>query len=76
MMAASIKLSPTLTLGPVKKLFDFQKPSVNRSGIPFDVAPDGRFLTVPEVTAGNAGPTQVSVVLNWLEELKPRVLRP
>jgi len=40
------------------------------------VAPDGRFLTAQAVAAGSDGPTQVSVILNWLEELKQRVPRP
>ena len=65
MMAASITLSPALVLGPVTKLFDFQKPPAERSGIPYDVSPDGRFLATPLAPADTQAPTQVSVVLNW-----------
>jgi len=38
-IAASITLSPALALGPVTKLFAFQKPPAGRSGIPHDVSP-------------------------------------
>ncbi len=65
MMAASITLSPALALGPVTKLFDFQKPPAGRSGTPYDVSPDGRFLTALVAPADTQAPTQVSVVLNW-----------
>jgi WD40-like Beta Propeller Repeat len=43
-MAVPITLSPALTLGTPKKLFDWQKPGQGRSGLRYDVAPDGRFL--------------------------------
>jgi Tol biopolymer transport system component len=75
MMAASLQLSPTLTLGPVTKLFDFQKPTANRSGIPYDVAPDGRFLAAVTMSAGSEAPTQVSIVLNWFNELSKQTAR-
>ena len=71
MMAASVTLEPELRLGTVTKLFDWQKPPATRSGRPFDVSPtDGRFLVTKTVTPNAGGPTQVSVVLNWTEELK------
>jgi eukaryotic-like serine/threonine-protein kinase len=66
MMAASITLSPALAIGRVTKLFDFQKPPAGRSGIPYDVSPDGRFLAAALEPDGTQAPTQVSVVLNWL----------
>jgi len=65
MMAASITLSPALALGPVTKLFDFVKPPAGGSGIPYDVSPDGRFLTSILAPTETQGPTHVSVVLNW-----------
>lgn len=71
MMAASMKLSPALSQGRVTKLFDWQKPPVGNSGRPYDVSPlDGRFLMVkPKNPDGNV---DISVVLNWFEELRER----
>ena len=41
---------------------------------PYDLAPDGRFLMIKNEgqADGEVQPTQVSVVLNWFEELKER----
>lgn len=77
MMAASVTLAPALRLGPVTKLFDFQKPPAGRAGMPYDVAADGRFLTLttPSVAAGSQAPTQVSIVLNWANELRKQMAR-
>jgi len=45
MMAASITLTPTLKVGEVTKLFDWQKPPAGRSARPYDISPiDGRFI--------------------------------
>jgi hypothetical protein len=70
MMAVSIMLTPALKLGAVTKLFDFQKPPTGLSGVPYDVASDGRFLTTRLVAADSQAPTQVWVVLNWADELR------
>jgi eukaryotic-like serine/threonine-protein kinase len=71
MMAASITLSPTLTIGGIKKLFTWEKPSSGRSGRLYDVSPvDGRFLVTKATGTDSPGPTEVSIVLNWIEELK------
>ncbi len=71
MMAAVVKLSPSLTLGGVTKLFDWEKPPRGRSGMVFDVSPvDGRFLMTKAATEGSVGQIDISVVLNWTEELK------
>jgi hypothetical protein len=76
MMAVSVALSPTLTIGAVTKLFDWEKPPEGRSGIPYDVSPiDGRFLTVKRAPSPTAGVTNVSVVLNWHEELRRQLPR-
>ena len=71
MMAASVKLSPGLTLGRVTKLFDWEKPPRGPSGMQYDVSPvDGRFLMTNPVTGGSDGEINISVVLNWFEELE------
>jgi hypothetical protein len=70
-MAASVRTSPDLALGQVAKLFDGSAPTTGRSPTPFDVSPiDGRFLFAKAIAQQPGGPTQVSVVLNWLDELK------
>jgi serine/threonine-protein kinase len=70
MMDASVSLSPTLAVGTVKKLFDWEKPSRGVSGRPYDVSPvDGRFLVTRSVLPASSGGIDVSVVLNWQHEL-------
>ena len=74
MMAASVTLSPSLTLGRVTKLFDWEKPIRGLSGMVYDISPvDRRFLMTKAVTRGSDGAINISVVLNWFEELRERV---
>jgi Tol biopolymer transport system component len=74
MMAVSVRLSPTLALGGVTKLFDTRPPTHGISSRPYDVSPvDGRFLVTKPVVSGAAPGGEVTVVLNWLEDLKRRV---
>jgi serine/threonine-protein kinase len=76
MMAASIRLSPGLSLGRVTKLFDWEPPPREISGRRYDVSPvDGRFL-LSRPAPGSGGTTDVSVVLNWFSELQERVPSP
>ena len=44
-------------------------------GRPYDLSADGRFLMIKEHTTpdGRARPANITVVQNWLEELKQRV---
>ena len=71
MMSASVKLSPSLSLGRVTKLFDWEKPPRGTSGRLYDISPvDGRFLMTKPATEGSSGAINISVVLNWTEELK------
>jgi hypothetical protein len=71
-MAATVKLSPDLSLGNVSKLFDWEKPPALRAGRLYDMSPlDGRFLmTKPVARVPESNSTPVWVVLNWLEELR------
>jgi len=74
MMAASVTLSPDLGLGPVTKLFEWEKPTRGITGRVYDVSPiDGRFLITRPAPNGSDGTVDISVVLNWFEELKQRV---
>ena len=73
MMAASVTLAPDLRIAGVMPLFQWEKPPAGVSGRPYDVSPrDGRFIVASPLTATPAGPTQVSVVLNWLQDLGTR----
>ena len=64
MMAASVKLSPSLSLGRVTKLFDWEKPPRGRSERQYDISPvDGRFLITKAATKGSDGVIDISVVL-------------
>jgi hypothetical protein len=76
MMAAAVTLSPTLSLGAVTKLFDWEPPVAGTSAMVYDISPvDGRFLMVKR--DGAEGLINISVVLNWFTELRERVpLRP
>ena len=69
-MAVPITLSPALAIGTPKKLFDWQKPARNRSGLLYDVAPDGRFLVQKPQASGPDVPTNVSLIVNWLADLR------
>ena len=70
-MAAAVTLSPALTLGRVTKLFDWEKPPRGISGRPYDVSPrDGRFLVLKPAVKNPSGFIDISVVLNWTQELQ------
>jgi serine/threonine protein kinase/Tol biopolymer transport system component len=71
MMAASIELTPSLHIGRVTRLFGGQRPHQRASGRPYDISPiDGRFLIVKNVIENSDATIDISVVLNWTEELK------
>lgn len=72
MMAVSVKTSPSLSVGTVTKLFAAEKPSRGISGRPYDVSIDGRFL-MTKPAGGPDAPVNISVVLNWFQELRERV---
>ena len=70
MMAVPIQLSPTLVVGTPRKLFDWQKPDPGRSGLRYDVAPDGRFLMRKAQAPSPDVPTNVSLIVNWFADLR------
>jgi serine/threonine protein kinase/Tol biopolymer transport system component len=66
MMAVDIETAPTFRMGKPRLLFETEENVVC-------MAPDGRrFLAVIPVERAQ-DPTQIRVILNWLEELKQRV---
>ena len=75
MMAAPIDTESTFRPGNPLVLFDALNLATQGGGRAFDIAPDGqRFLMIKtgSATSGDARP-QISVVLNWFEELTERV---
>ncbi len=75
MMAVSVDTEPTFSAGDPEVLFEQEYYSF-RTSRTYDVAPDGRFLMIKRgaPTDDGEGPTaQITVVLNWFEELKERV---
>jgi serine/threonine-protein kinase len=74
MMAATIEFSPRLSVENTTKLFDWQAPSSGLSGRPYDVSPlDGRFLVTRLVAPPVTNDRDISVVLNWFNELTEQV---
>lgn len=69
MSAAVVRGDPIAFARPVR-LFDGLE---SAGGTTYSVAPDGRFLFVQPPAAGAAQRSQLTLVLNWFEELKQRV---
>jgi len=72
MLAVPMQPGSTLKAGRPHVLFEAAL-SVQGVGVrPYDVAPDGRFFIIRSVQMEGAGgtPSNIIVVLNWLEELK------
>jgi serine/threonine-protein kinase len=71
MMVADVSTTPELRIGKPRVLFPGS--FANIQGKNYDVRPDGqRFLMVRTDEA--APPRQISVVLNWMEDLRSRML--
>ena len=62
----------TLVAGRPQVLFEFAMFAPGAGNLPYDVAPDGRFLVIRsgQTEAGGDTPSNMIVVLNWTEELK------
>jgi len=76
MMAVDISTQPAFVAGKPRILFHgpYVANTPPSSGPFYDVSPDGqRFLMLKSTEQVGAAPTQINVVLNWIEELKRRV---
>jgi len=74
MMAVDIATQPSFVAGKPRMLFQGQYVPTNGTFPFYDVSTDGqRFLMLKPIDRGEAGPTQINVVLNWFEELKQKV---
>ena len=76
MMAAPVQTEPTFTSGtPEAGVDESYFANAGSRGRTFDIAADGRFLMIKEqASAGDTASTaEITVVLNWFEELTARV---
>jgi len=74
MMAVTIKTKPAFSAANPTEVFDDYYAGSNFASPNYDVTPDGqRFLMVTPSGKEPDVPQQVSVVLNWFEELERRV---
>ena len=63
---------PALDFGEAEVLFDWRYYAEPTPARPWDLAPDGRFLTITTGDADDTGSgrAEINVVLDWFEELK------
>jgi dipeptidyl aminopeptidase/acylaminoacyl peptidase len=77
MMAVDVGTTPTLAVSKPKQIFEGEYEPTLVSAANYDVSPDGqRFLMLKAARVQDEAPTQISVVLNWFEELKRLVPTP
>jgi len=71
MTAVPFTGTPAVRIGQPRKLFTREKPPEGRSGWPYDISPlDGRFIFLDRVLLPTSDSTQVSVVLNFFEDIR------
>ena len=72
MFAVPVQSGTTLVAGRPQRLFEFAMLPPGGGNLPYDIAPDGRFLIIrsDQVEAGVDTEPQIVVVQNWFEELK------
>ena len=70
-MAADIRTAPEFNAGKPHLLFE--GPYLNVPGLSYDAAPEGKRFLVIKPSDETATTTELSVVLNWFDELKRRV---
>ena len=74
MMAVDIATQPGFSADKPRMLFEGQYTPTAATIPNYDVSPNGqRFLMLKPPEQTDVAPTQISVVLNWLEELKQKV---
>ena len=70
-MSVPIVLSPELKLGRPTKLFEWARPPSVITARPYDISRvDGRFLMSRPVSSTAGGTINISVVVNWFNELR------
>jgi hypothetical protein len=74
-MAVPVGTGSTFTYGNATKLFDWPTIAAPGQARTYDVSRDGRFLMVKEAGGDrkDAPSASITVVLNWVEELKGKL---
>ena len=72
MMVVAVQTTPTFSPGTPTKLFDGPWAAL-QNGRTYDVSPDGEHFVMLNSGEEDRAVTQISVLLNWFEELKARV---
>jgi eukaryotic-like serine/threonine-protein kinase len=67
-MSARVQISPEFAAQKPQVMFEGN--FVNVYGIEYDVAPDGAHFIMIQADEPNSPPAQLSVIINWLEQLK------
>ena len=68
-MAVAVTSEPTFSA--TKPRFLFEAKAISYLWLSWDVTPDGDFLMI-EPGESDTPPSQINVVLNWLQELRER----
>ena len=69
MMAVPVRFSPEFQAGMPRLLFPNDR-YTSGGGATYDLAPDGRFLMNQRISDTNNSRVMISIVLNWIGELK------
>ena len=70
-MKVTISTEPTLTVGTPERLFDGDYLAATGTTRPWDLTPDGqRFVIIKADPVSAQNSPEITVVLNWFEELK------
>jgi eukaryotic-like serine/threonine-protein kinase len=72
MIAAKFEKQAPAKISAPEALFESPWPAAPLRWLEFDVAPDGRFIMI-EPAEWEKSPREISVVLNWVEELRAKV---
>ena len=72
MMGAKFEREAPAKIGAPEALFESPWPNAPQRWVAFDVASDGRFIMI-EPAEWEKSPREISVVLNWDEELTTKV---
>ena len=70
MMAVAVQTTPDFHAGESRLLFPNRRYGASYGGVEYDVASDGRFLMTQWVGDPADSKVMISVVVNWINELK------
>jgi hypothetical protein len=68
----SVTVTSDATFSATKPRFLFEAKAVSYLWLSWDVMPDGNFLMI-EPGESDTPPSQINVVLNWMQEVRQRV---